>query len=286
MPLESLEPYCWLIPTYSEISAVVDIGGTGAYGSEIVGIGATYQQALTDAATNYEYDGIPTDPINYDVIDYFDKNECTGVDEDLYLYYFEPIYLFTAIRYGIHIEETLGKNEEKPDITNRINYCQKIYEIVKELNVKNGFDKYHPYYNYFSMYAENPDDEELRAEFDGITENFVRNYPNKRFSIYCGRFTGQTAEEAIKNMLDRYNMRDTALIDLKPEQIPKGAYVTDDNDGTADADGKVHFRIPCEVLDAAKSGRSLTDLIVYWDEFSDCENYIKLLDEADNLCRG
>ena len=87
-------------------------------------------------------------------------------------------------------------------------------------------------------------------------------------------------------MLDRYNMRDTALIDLKPEQIPKGAYVTGDTDGTADADGKVHFRIPCEVLDAAKSGRSLTDLIVYWDEFSDCENYIKLLDEADNLCRG
>lgn len=273
----SYEKYTYLLPEDTDICAIVETGGiTGRYGSNFIGLGFTFHDALKDAAK--EYKSISLDISDYDLEQTFDKDYVTG-ERYLYLFFLDPIYLISAIIHNFTLEESVGNTDYETDPDEFVDYSQQIREIVNELNVKNKFKKYHPYYNYFSMYADNPEDTALKEEFDKITEKFANRYPNSRFSIYCGRFTGTTGDEAIQNMLYSYDMGDTALAKLTPENIPKRDCITDKDT----LNDKTKFWIPCEVLNAAKHGNSLEELITYWSEFCECEYYDSLLDEADSL---
>lgn len=273
----SYEEYQYLLPEDSEICAVVNTEGDWYYGSSFVGLGFTFRDALKDAARKYM--SISLDPSDYDESESFDKDYTTG-ERGMYLFYLDPAYIYSAMLHNFTLEESVGKTKsDESEGDEYIIYSRQVHEIVNELNVRNKFKKFHSYYNYFSLYADNPDDSALREEFDKLTEKFANKYPNMRFSIYRGKFAGTTADDAIKNLLYIYDMGDTALAKLTPEIIPKNARITDED---TESD-KIEFRIPCEVLNAAKHGDSLEELVTYWSEFGICDYYDNLIDEADAL---
>ena len=276
--MTTYDEYVYLLPEENDIFAVVDTTkGSGYYGSNFVGLGFTYNDALKDAARKYK--SISLDPSDYNIEKSYNIDFQTD-KRHMYLYHLDPLFLFSSILNNITLEKSIGYTKriwvENDEF---LNYSQKIREMVIELNTKNKFTKYYTYYNYFSMYADNPEDTALKEKFDELTEEFANKYPNMRFSLFCGRFAGTTAKEAIKDLLYRYNMEDTALAELTPEKIPKNAYGTD----TDAQSNNIEFMIPCEVLNIAKQGDALEELITYWSEFSGYDFYNNLIDEADSM---